>query len=162
MYQPYPTSSQLPEIQRPAPPPSVVHAVRVMYAGAVASVLLAVVEVLTRKTLRANLLQHFHNLAARHPHLATRPLTFGAIVGAVIAVVLWIVIAQNCKSGRNWARITGTVFFAIATIDALTALVIPFAIGVKIVELVVWLIGLAAVILLWRRSSNAYFKGTAP
>jgi hypothetical protein len=159
MYQPYPTSAQMPDSQRPARPTSVVNAVRVMYAGAVGSVVLAVIEVLTRKTLRANLLAHFPKLAARHPHLASRPLTLGALVGGVIAVVLWIVIAQACRNGKNWARITGTVFFAIATIDALAALIIPFAVSVKIVELVVWLLGLTAVILLWQRSSSEYFRG---
>jgi hypothetical protein len=158
MYQPYPTSAQIPDTQRPTRPASVINAVRVMYAGAVASVLLAVVEFLTRKSLKASLLRQFPKLAARHPHFASRPFTFAAIVGGVIAVVLWIVIAQSCKAGRNWARIAGTVFFAIATIDALAALAIPFAVGVKIIQLVVWLLGLTAVVLLWRRSSNEYFR----
>ena len=34
MYQPYPGSTQLPETQRPPAPPSVLNAVKFMYAGA--------------------------------------------------------------------------------------------------------------------------------
>jgi hypothetical protein len=160
MYQPYPSSAQLPDMQRPGAPATVRQAVMVMYAGAVASLALAAAQYLTRKTTRANLLAHFPKLTPHHHMLATRPLVLGALAGGVIAVVLWIVLAQSCKNGSNWARITGTVLFAIATIDALSALVLPFALAVKIIQLVVWLLGLAAVVLLWRGSSGAYFRGT--
>jgi hypothetical protein len=30
---------------------------------------------------------------------------------------LWIFIARACGRGRNWARITGTVLFGLATVD---------------------------------------------
>jgi len=45
-------------------------------------------------------------------------------------------------------------------VRVLGGLAIPFAALVKSFWLVVWLVGLAAVVLLWRGSSSAFFKGT--
>jgi hypothetical protein len=39
MYQPYPTGAQMPARQRPPVPPSVANAVKVMYVGALTSLL---------------------------------------------------------------------------------------------------------------------------
>jgi hypothetical protein len=162
MYQPYPTSAQIPHQQPQTRPASVQNAVRIMYAGGVASLVSAGVEFATRQATRANILAHFPKLAVNHPGGMTGPVAVGAIGGGVIAAILWIVIAQACKGGRNWARVTGTVFFGIATIDLLGDVAFPFAAAVKIVALVVWLLGLAAVVLLWRRSSAPYFRGSRP
>ena len=42
------------------------------------------------------------------------------------------------------------------------AAVAPLAGLVRIWALVVWLVGLTAVIFLWRRTSTAFFKGAGP
>jgi hypothetical protein len=68
--------------------------------------------------------------------------------------------AQSCKNGKNWARITGTVLFAIGTLDTFAGLGAPIAGPVKIWAILVWLVGLAAVVFLWRRTSSAFFKAT--
>ncbi len=47
-----------------------------------------------------------------------------------------------------------------ASVRVLGGLAIPIAALVKSFWLVVWLVGLAAVVLLWRGSSSAFFKGT--
>jgi len=47
MYQPYPGGAQMPETWRPHAPASVLNAVKVMYAGAVASLVYAIVFVTT-------------------------------------------------------------------------------------------------------------------
>ena len=52
MYQPYPSGGQVPEPVRPGPPPSVVMAVRLMYAGAVVSAVSLVVGLATVGNLR--------------------------------------------------------------------------------------------------------------
>jgi hypothetical protein len=78
----------------------------------------------------------------------------------VIAAVVWIVLARACRRGRGWARITGTVLFALATVDTLVGLTTPIAIAVRLWAVLVWLVGLTAVVFLWRRDSSAYFKQT--
>ena len=87
-------------------------------------------------------------------------LVAGFIAGGVIAAVVWIVLARASKSGHNWARITGTVLFALSTVDTIVGLTAPIAVPVKIWAALVWLVALTAIVFLWRRSSTAYFKGT--
>jgi hypothetical protein len=70
------------------------------------------------------------------------------------------VLARASKSGHNWARITGTVLFALSTVDTIVGLTAPIAAPVKIWAGLVWLVALTAVVFLWRRRSTAYFKGT--
>ena len=55
MYQSYPSAGQAPEPVRPGPPPSVVMAVRLMYAGAVVSGLSLIVGLATVGSLRSSL-----------------------------------------------------------------------------------------------------------
>jgi hypothetical protein len=69
---------------------------------------------------------------------------------------MWM--ARANKAGKNWARITGTVFFGIDTLDLLGLFAQrPAALSV-VFALVIWLIGLGTVIMLWRRESTAFFK----
>ena len=90
-------------------------------------------------------------------------LVISFIIGGVIGAAVWIVLARLCQARQNVARITGTALFALATLDTLVgAAVAPLSGLVRIWALVVWLVGLTAVIFLWRRSSTAFFKGTGP
>jgi hypothetical protein len=153
MYQPYPGGAQLPETQRPPVPASVRNAVTVMYAGAVASLVYAIVFIMTLSATKRAIEQHSPQLTTSQALMAS------AIVDGLIGAGLWIFIAQACKRGKNWARTTGTVLFGINTVQVLGGLPIPVAAPVKIFALVVWLVGLGAVVLLWQGSSSAFFTG---
>ena len=102
----------------------------------------------------------------RSPHLTVsqvnatqHALIIGSIVSGLIAVAAWLVIARACKNGHNWARITGTALFGLATIDTIGSAISPVAGLVKAWWPVIWLAGLIAVIFLWRRPSTEFFKG---
>jgi hypothetical protein len=160
MYQPYPGGAQMPEAPRPPAPASVRNAVKVMYAGAVASLAYAIVFIATLSATKDAIAKHSPQLTASQPNGMQQALMTSAIVDGLIGAALWIFIARACERGKNWARITGTVLFGIDTVGVLGGLPIPVAAPVKIFALVVWLVGLAAVILLWRGTSTAFFKGT--
>jgi hypothetical protein len=85
------------------------------------------------------------------------------IVGGLIGAGLWLWMAWGNRAGKSWARIVSTVLFGIDTISALTALGGATTVSgggpTRIYGLVVWLIGLAAIILLWQRASSDYFRG---
>ena len=162
MYQPYPGSAQMPETRRPPAPASVRTAVRFMYAGAAASLVNMIIDLTTLNTTKSAIEKHSPNLTASQVNAMQHAFTFGWLAGGLIGVGLWIFIARACQSGRSWARITGTVLFGIATLDAVAYLAQPFAAPVKIFASVVWLAGLGAVVFLWRGTSNAFFKGTQP
>jgi hypothetical protein len=160
MYQPYPGGAQMPETSRPPAPASVLNAVKVMYAGAVASLIYSIVFVTTLSATKSAIEQHSPQLTTSQVNGMQQALMTSAIVDGLIGAGLWILIAQACKRGKSWARITGTVLFGIATVSVLGGLTVPFAAPVKILAFVVWLVGLAAVTFLWRGTSSAFFKGT--
>ena len=176
MYQPYPGGDQSPQQSgqlgqpgapvRPPIPPSVARAVQLMYLGAVASLVGIIIELLTRHSLRAFIADH----ATRNGNRLTATQvadTYHAelvvlVVVGLIGIGLWLWMAQKNKAGRNWARITSTVFWAIDTLGAIGGLAGGSLSGGnanRFYGLVVWAIGLAAIILLWQRSSSDYFKG---
>jgi hypothetical protein len=160
MYQPYPGGAQLPETQRPPAPASVRNAVKVMYAGAVASLISIVVDLTTLSATKRAIAQHFPKLTTSQVNGQGRVFMAGWIVGGLIAAGLWIFIAQACNRGKRWARTTGTVLFGIATVQgAPSILVVPAAALVKVFWLVIWMVGLAAVVYLWQGSSSAFFAG---
>lgn len=162
MYQPYPSGTQMPEVQRPPVPSQVVNAVRAMYVGAVASVLGIVIDILTVNSTKTAIQKRSHHLTASQITSAQHVLVIAFIVGGVIAAAVWIFLAKSCQRGQSWARITGTVLFALATVDTFIGLSAPVADAVKLWALVTWLAGLTAVIFLWQRASTAFFKGTSP
>ena len=159
MYQPYPTSSQMPELGQPLIPPQVKYAVMAMYAGAAATVAGIVIEILTVNATKTAIEKKSPHLTASQLNSTEHALIIGSIVSGLIAVVAWLVIARACKSGQNWARITGTVLFGLATIDTIGSAISPVAGLVKAWWPVIWLAGLVAVIFLWQRPSTDFFKG---
>jgi hypothetical protein len=73
--------------------------------------------------------------------------------------------ARANRQGRNWARILSTVLSGLATLELISDLpqsVISFGFGLTGLGLIfwvpTWLVGLAAVWLLWRPASSAFFK----
>ena len=163
MYQPYPGSdTQLPETRRQPAPAAVLNAVRAMYAGAAASLIGIVIEILTVNATKTAIARHSPNLSASQLASTQHALVGGFIAGGVIAAAVWIGLALACRRGHNWARITGTVLLGLATLDTIAGLTAPVATAAKLWALVPWLAGLAAVALLWRRDSSAYFRQAQP
>jgi hypothetical protein len=158
MYQPYPGSTQMPEATRPPAPKSVLNAVKFMYAGAASSLIGIVIDIATLSGTKRAIEKRQPGLTASQVNSREHVLLVGFIVAGLIGVAVWLWLARSCLGGKNWARITGTVLFAIATIDLLVGFGLSVAGVVHIYGLLVWLIGLGAVIFLWRRDSSAYFK----
>jgi uncharacterized membrane protein (UPF0136 family) len=162
MYQPYPTGAQMPEIERPPVPPQVANAVKVMYLGAATSILGIIVDILTVNATKTAIERRSHKLTMSQIDASQHALVAGFIVGGLIGAAAWILVARNCQGGKNWARITGTVLFAIATIDTIVGVTAPLAFAVKIWGVAVWLIGLTAVVFLWQRPSTEFFTAPRP
>lgn len=175
---PYPGMPQYPGgVGLPSKPPmpeSVRRAYFLMLAGAGLSVLSGVVALTETGSIRSALEK---GLPQDDPDLINSLVTasiVAAIVGAVIQLGLWLWMAFAAKAGKNYARITGTVFFGIATFGTLFGSVgfvatahngstsstfasADTALG-QVMSWLTFLVGLATVILLWRRSSGEYFK----
>lgn len=161
MYQPYPGGAQAPEpSERPPAPPSIVRAVQFMYAGAAASLIGIVVDMTTLSSTKAEIIRRNPNLTATQVANAEHVAIGLFIVSGLLGAALWYWIAQMSKAGRKWARIVGTVLFAIDTVSVFAgAAAGPGGGATRIYSILVWVIGLAAVILLWQRASSEYFRG---
>ena len=87
-------------------------------------------------------------------------------LGGLLICCLWLCMARMCARGNGSARVTATVLFAVAVLvvarnvyryflfDDVTAGGLLFAASV--------LASLAAVVLLWHRSSGPYFRADVP
>jgi hypothetical protein len=165
MYQPYPTSGQMPAPQRPPVPNSVQTAVKLMYAGAALSLIELIVGLTTIGSLKSAIITAGkkagkHYTATQVHSLEVTSVALGVIVG-LIAIGLWLWMARASAGGHNYARIVGTVLFALNTLSLLANLARPH-VGLSLVfTVLVWLVGLGAVIMLWRRESGEYFSPRA-
>jgi hypothetical protein len=163
MYQPYPSGGQAPEPQRsgpqrPEPPAPVLTAVKLMYAGAAVSAIGLITSLLTIGSIKTAIRKKDTTLTAAQLHTAENVTVAVAVIIALIGIGLWIWMAQVNKAGKNWARITSTVFFGLDTVGLLISFAQPGAAASRLITIVLWLIGLSAIIMLWRKESSAYFK----
>jgi hypothetical protein len=160
MYQPFPSQSQAPESSRPSAPQSIVFAARAMYAGMTASLIGIVIDLLTLSATKSKIRSASPSLTPAQV-TSTEHLLVGAfIAGGLIGAALWLWIAQSSRAGKSWARVVGTVLFGIDTLEQIAGAATPQSGGVRIFAIIVWLIGLAAIVFLWQRPSTEYFRGT--
>jgi hypothetical protein len=163
MYENYPSTGaggQLPETPVGGQPPnSVQTAVRLMYVGAGISAISFILGLVTIGSVRHTLEKQYPTYSASKIDALVNAEIVIVVVAGIIGVGLWLWMARANKRGKNWARITGTVFFGLYTLD-LIFVAARSASGISTVfAIVTWLVGLGATIMLWRRDSTAYFRG---
>jgi hypothetical protein len=159
-YQPYPGGTQMPEpVERPPAPQSITRAVQLMYAGAAASLIGIIIALTTLSSIKSQIISKNPSLTTTQVNNAEHVAIGVLIASGLIGAALWLWMAQSSKAGKNWARIVSTVLFAIETINVVAgASAISSGGASRIYSIVIWLIGLGAIIFLWQRSSTEYFK----
>jgi hypothetical protein len=164
MYQPYPSGAETPEPGGRVPPPSVLMAVRLMFVGAGISVLGLIANLATVSSLKGTIEKAYPAYTSSHVHSLEVQLIVSTTITALIAIGLWIWMALANKAGKGWARVISTVLFAFNTLFLLLSLLQPHASLGLAASALVWLAGLAATILIWRRESGPYYaaKATEP
>jgi len=135
-----------------------VMAVRLMYAGAVVSALSLIVGLATVGSLRDSLHKAQPSLTPTQLHQLETVLVVGSVVIELISIGLWVWMALMNKAGKSWARIVAAVLFGLYTVYLL--FVIRAGAG-ALVPILTWLIGLGAVVYLWRKDASAYFNPQA-
>jgi len=128
-------------------------AVRLMYAGAAVTTLSLIISIISLA---------FIGRRAASLRLLGRSQPFPVaiavgIMGGLVLIALWLWMARANGQGRNSARILATVLFCLATLHLFGnkgVVQVVFAV-------LTWVIGLAAVWLLWRPTSNAFFQAAA-
>jgi hypothetical protein len=131
-------------------------AVRLMYAGAVVSAVSLVVGLATVGSLRTALHKSQPTLTPTQLHDLQTVVVVGSIAIGLISIGLWVWMALMNKAGKSWARIVATVLFGLDTLFLLLGVARAGAAASSLVSVLIWLIGLGAVILLWRKDSSEY------
>jgi hypothetical protein len=161
MYEPYPTSGPEPAPGPIRPPRSVRNAVNLMYTGAALELLALIVALLTRGSLKAAILSKHPYYTATQLHRAETARTVILVVGALIAVALWLWMAWANGRGHNWARVVSAVFFGINTLDLLLSFTQVHSVADLIAGVVIWLAGLGAIVLIFGRESAPFYARPA-
>ena len=162
MYEPYPTSAKPVEPERPPAPPSVLNAVKLMYAGAALSTVSLIISLADISGTKDAIKKAKPSLTAAQVNQLNTFIITLAIVSGVIGIALWLWMARANGQGRNWARILSTVLFGLATLDLFGVLSQPKTLLGLIFPLLTWLIGAGAVFFLWRGESSEFFKPRRP
>jgi hypothetical protein len=158
MVQPYPSSDKPVEPERPAAPPSVQNAVKLMYVGAAVSTVSLLISLLSIGGTKDAIRKARPTLTAAQVNQLNTFIITLAIVSGVIGVALWLWMAHANGQGKNWARIMSTVLFALATVDLFGVLSQPKTLLGLVFPVLTWLVGLGAVILLWRKENTGFYK----
>ena len=133
------------------------NAVRLMYAGAAVSAFVIIVALVTIGSTRSAIHADYPHYSASRVHQAALGLVVYEVIIQVITIGLWLWMARANQAGKSWARIVLTVLFCLNTLILASGLARPHAaIGIVLLALV-WLVGVAAIVLLWRRDSSNFF-----
>jgi hypothetical protein len=158
MYKPYPSSGQASPPERPPIPTSVQTAVRLMYVGAGLSFIELLVGLVTISSVKSAIIKAYPRYSPSQVHsLEVASVGIGVLVG-LISIALWLWMARASANGQNYARIAGSVFFGLNSLFLVLSLARPHASLGLVFNLLVWLAGLGAVIMLWRSDSTPYFS----
>jgi hypothetical protein len=164
--QPYPGGNQMGA--RPPRPQSVKIAVWLMYGGAALSALSAILVLAVASRIKSAVGKALVTANATAVRQGKKPLTVAqmhdieqiivvlSVVVLLIGVALWLWMAWANNRGRPWARVVASVLFGLNSLYLI--LVISRAGTSTLFVGLGWLVGLGAIIMLWQRDSNAYFK----
>lgn len=158
MYEPYPSSGPAQEAEQIPPPRSVRNAVKLMYAGAALEVLAVIIAVVTVGSLKSAILARHPAYTAARLHTAEVARTVPLVIGGLIAIGLWLWMAWANGQGRSWARVVSAVLFGINTVDLLASFLLVHAVATPIIGVVIWLVGLGAIMLMFSKESGPFYQ----
>jgi len=158
--QPYPAGGGSNLAERPPQPQSLRVAVILMYVGAAVSAISLILTLAFAHRLRSAIATSLRHAKTNKPYTAAQihtAQTSGIVVIIVLLLIiigLWVWMAWANSRGRNWARIVASVLYGLNTIYFLLSL--RSLGGPSIFVGLIWLVGLAALIFLWRRDTTKY------
>ena len=168
-YPQYPGGSGVPAPQlKPPPPDTVRNAFYMTIAGAALQALGIILALTQIDTIRARARERSDAATVDIDRAVNASITLIVVLG-LIGVGVWLWMAFANRAGKNWARITATIFFGISTLVLLSIVAGGSSDGTMalgssgtplgtVVSVLKWLVGLAAIILLWHGRSGPYFR----
>jgi hypothetical protein len=142
-------------------PAAVRNAIRVMYAGFVVTALDIVLSIIA--------IGRYDGDSGRFSRLGETGLESTAnnetgflaigLFADFVGLVCWVLLALACRRARGWTRVTGIVLAALYTVVLLTVeLGTKGDPGPRLTTLLVWILGIAAVIPLYAQQARQFFQ----
>jgi hypothetical protein len=155
-----PGQNDFPVMQRPEPPSNIRNAVKLMYVGAALAAMGVLFLLFNLGSLREEIAQQDPGLTSEEVD-AFYTMTVGSgLVLGLIAVGLWIWMAETNKRGLGWARIVATVLGGLNIL--VTLLMLGVTSGVDLILSLVSIVLAAAILwLLYRPDSSAYYRAVS-
>jgi hypothetical protein len=146
-------------VREPVPlPRSVQISVWLMYAGAALAALDLIATLATIGSARGELHRANPHWTAAQLTTEVHSFILSIVVSWVITIGVWLIMARTNLAGRAWARNVATVLSALSTLSFILYLHEPGSLIGKLLLAPMWLVGVAAATLLWRRESTAYIR----
>jgi hypothetical protein len=170
-FQPYPEDSARREYEQYAAtmtverPQSVTNAVLLMRIGAALGALYVLITLAMLGSLKDDIRDELNRQGETYTQsdidAAYTVVIVSVVVLGVLGVILWLWMAAMNKKGKNWARITATVFAGINILFSLLSLVgsgtsNPSVIGV-LYTIANLIIAVVALYFMYRKESSAYY-----
>ncbi len=147
-----------PEPSSPAPPLAVQNAAKLMYVGAALALAGFIYSVSSRSQIKRDVINANPHASTTSVNHTVNQILVVAVISGLIGVGLWLWMAEMNKRGRSWARVVASVFFGFDTLGLLVGLSQSTPALSKAASVLTWVVGLGAIVLLWRPESSAFFS----
>lgn len=149
---------------RPGPPPSVSLAVKLIYVGAVLSLLGLIATVTLMGQMRQKVEDASPDLSHAQVDTAVHIGMISGIVGGIIGILIWIGMAIVIGRGKNWARIVAVVLTVINVLGTIFNLTQHNSLFANIVQIISAVLAIVITVLLFRPDAKPFFaaNGYAP
>jgi hypothetical protein len=140
-------------------PGAVVVATRLMYTGLAATVIALLASLPSYSMYAraaANDKKHYYLTAEAAHQNQMAGLMALAVATDFFGIACWIMLAIACRRGRGWTRVTASVLLGVYTVIMLLVLGGTDH-GARFWSLLVWVLGVAALIPLWSRQARDFF-----
>ena len=151
-------------VERPPgepPPRPVLTAVKLMYAGAAVSFAGLVIGLATAGGLKSAVRKAQPTMTAAQVNNSAKFIVAAAVISGLIGAALWLWMASANRHGKPWARILSSVFFAVSTLNTVADFAQAGEPLNRVLTALVWLVGLGAIILLWRPDASVYYRASS-
>jgi hypothetical protein len=138
------------------PPPSVVNAVRLMFAGAALSAIGIIVLLTTKSGMRTAIANKNPSFDAHKLDTSVNAAIAISTVFGIIFLVLYVLLALQVRKGKSWARVVTIVITGIGVLTALASFAQAAPAISHIFSAVSGLLDLAIIVLLVQ--SKEYFR----
>jgi hypothetical protein len=136
----------------------VLNAVRLMCLGAVLELAVLVIVLVTLASVRSAIVQNF---TAAQWHTAMLTQIVPVVAGTPVVAGLWLWLAWANGRGHDWARAGFMALFGLVTLGLLISLgegAALYAPADLIAAAVLWLVGLAAMVLIFSKTASPYYR----